>query len=313
VSTVAFTADALGTTVRVVATQPSALGALAGLTSSGLGQLDAAASRFRDDSEISRANVAAGNPVRVGPLLRDAVQACLDMACATAGIVDPTVGACVVAAGYDGRFADYDPMQVRVIDAGWLTAHDQRRATWRDVVLDPDDCGAWLTIPAGTALDLGAVAKAWMADRLALAAESVTVGGVVVDLGGDLRAAGPTPDGGWLIGLPAGADGQRIVSIREGGMATSAQDERRWMTTEGPAHHIIDPRSGRPAVSPWRAVTVHAATAMEANAASTAAIVLGHAAPDWLSRHGLAARLVPMDSSPVTTVGAWPRSALVEA
>lgn len=305
--TAAFTADALGTSVRVVVTRPTMLPAVARLTRSSLAALDAAASRFRADSELSRANALAGTRVRVGPVLRDATAECLRMARATGGLVDPTVGAWVVAAGYDRRYRDLDPTLPRP-----TRPLPPRAATWADVVLEPDDAGAWLTIPAGTRLDLGAVAKAWQADALAAAAAACAPGGVLVDLGGDLCVAGTPPAEGWVIGVPPGADRQRTVTIRSGGMATSAQDARRWSTTDGPAHHIVDPRTGRPAVSPWRAVTVHAATAAQANAASTAALVLADAAPDWLSAHGLPARLVPMDGSPATTVGAWPRPALTE-
>lgn len=307
-STVAFTADALGTTVRVVLTRPDTVLAVAALTRSALATLDAAASRFRDDSELSQANVAAGTPIRVGPVMRDATQASLRMAQATGGLVDPTVGAGVVAAGYDRRYADLDTVTARVVGPA-----PPRRASWADVVLLPDEAGAWLTVPAGTLLDLGAVAKAWLADSLALAATTLGSRGVLVDLGGDIRVAGEPPRDGWVIGVPPGADGQRMVVVRSGGLATSAQDVRRWATTNGPAHHIVDPRTGRPADSPWRAVTVHAASATEANAASTAALVLGDTAPAWLERQGLSARLVPMDGSPAVAVGAWPRPVLVGA
>lgn len=301
-TTVAFTADALGTTVRVVATRTEVLPAVARLTRSALAALDEAASRFRPDSELSRANAAAGTPVRVGPVLRDATRASLDMAEATAGLVDPTVGACVVAAGYDRTFAALDIALARVVGPV-----PQRRSTWRDVRLEPDADGAWLTVPRDGPLDLGAVAKAWLADSLAEVASSLGPAGLLVDLGGDLRVVGAAPTGGWVIGVPPGADGQRLITIESGGLATSAQDQRRWATTDGPAHHIVDPRTSRPADSPWRAVTVHAATAVEANAASTAALVLGDAAPGWLAGHGLSARLVPMDGSPATAVGSWPR------
>jgi FAD:protein FMN transferase len=304
-TTVAFTAEALGTTVRVVATRPAMLPAVAALTRSALAALDAAASRFRADSELSRANAAAGTPVRVGPMLRDATAACLDMAQATGGLVDPTVGAAVVAAGYDRRFAELDAALAQVV-----VPPPVRRSTWRDVRLQSDVDGAWLTVPVDAPLDLGAVGKAWLADTLAQVASTLGPGGLLVDLGGDLRIAGSAPVGGWVIGVPPGADGQRGVTIDSGGVATSGQDARRWATTDGPAHHIIDPRTGRPAVSRWRSVTVHAATAVEANAASTASLVLGSAAPGWLDRLGLAARLVPMDDSPAVAVGAWPRPAL---
>lgn len=301
-TTAAFCGEALGTTVRVLVTRVDALPAIAALTRSSLCALDSAASRFRPDSEISRANASAGAPVRVGPVLRDAAQACLRMAQATGGLVDPTVGAAVVAAGYDRRFADIEPTQPRLFGPADRTGCD-----WQDVVLAPDDRGAWLTVPAGTSLDVGAVAKSWLADTLAEVAVTLGAGGVLVDLGGDVAVAGRPPDGGWVIGVPPGADGQRTVTIHRGGIATSAQDVRRWATSSGTAHHIIDPRTRRPAQSPWRSVTVHAATAVEANAASTAALVLGAAAPRWLNEHELSTRLVPMDGSPARPVAGWPR------
>lgn len=305
-TTVAFCGEALGTTVRVVVTRPDALPAVAALTRSALCALDSAASRFRPDSELSRANASAGAPVRVGPVLRDAAQSCLRMAQATGGLVDPTVGEAVVAAGYDRRFADIDPTVPRRLENP-----DRARHGWQDIVLVPDDRGAWLTVPAGALLDLGAVAKSWLADTIADVAVSLGAGGVLVDLGGDVAVSGRPPRGGWAIGLPPGADGQRVVTIQTGGLTTSAQDVRRWVTSDGPAHHIIDPRTGRPADSPWRSVTVHAATAVEANAASTAALILGADAPSWLEGQGLSARLVPMDGSAARSVASWPRPARV--
>jgi thiamine biosynthesis lipoprotein len=272
VTAVAFAGEALGTTVRVVVTRPDSLPAVAAATRSALGLLDSAASRFRTDSELSRANASAGVPLRVGPVLRDAVQTCLRMAQAPGGLVDET------------------------------------KHGWRDVVLVPDDRGAWLTVPSGMRLDLGAVAKSWLADALADVANSLGAGGALVDLGGDLAVSGQPPQGGWVIGLPAAGAEQQMVTIHAGGMATSGQDVRRWATGNGPAHHIIDPRTGRPADSPWRSVTVHAPTAVEANAASTAALVLGVDAPDWLEERGLSGRLVPMDAAPARIVASWPRA-----
>jgi thiamine biosynthesis lipoprotein len=303
VTAVAFAGEALGTTVRVVVTRPDSLPAVAAATRSALGLLDSAASRFRTDSELSRANASAGVPLRVGPVLRDAVQTCLRMAQATGGLVDPTVGAAVVAAGYDRPFSDIDLRQPR-----GLCPADETKHGWRDVVLVPGDRGAWLTVPSGMRLDLGAVAKSWLADALADVANSLGAGGALVDLGGDLAVSGQPPQGGWVIGLPAAGAEQQMVTIHAGGMATSGQDVRRWATGNGPAHHIIDPRTGRPADSPWRSVTVHAPTAVEANAASTAALVLGVDAPDWLEERGLSGRLVPMDAAPARIVASWPRA-----
>jgi thiamine biosynthesis lipoprotein len=70
-------------------------------------------------------------------------------------------------------------------------------------------------------------------------------------------------------------------------------------------HHILDPRSGEPARTPWRTVSVAAATCADANVASTAAIVLGDDAPGWLAERNLPARLVRLDGT-VSVQGGWP-------
>jgi thiamine biosynthesis lipoprotein len=70
-------------------------------------------------------------------------------------------------------------------------------------------------------------------------------------------------------------------------------------------HHLIDPRTGLPARSPWRTVSVAAATCVDANAAATAALIRGENGPAWLERIGLAGRLVA-DDGRVVRVGGWP-------
>jgi len=178
--------------------------------------------------------------------------------------------------------------------AGWSSVRLDRLT--RRVALRP-----------GTELDLGATAKAHAADRIAAAAAAETGAGVLVSLGGDIALAGEGPPGGWSVRVTddhrsaAGAPGQTVL-LRSGGLATSSTTVRRWGAG---AHHLIDPRTGRPAGSPWRTVSVAAGTCSDANIASTAAIVLGAEAADWLGRRGLPARLVD-HAGAETTVAAWP-------
>lgn len=291
---------ALGTTTRVVATDPDQLSLVRALLNRAARDLDAAASRFRPDSELSRLNAAGGQPTRVGPLLRDGLQHALRMAAATGGLVDPTVGGALLAAGYDRTFRDLPAPSGRLTSP---TALIDWHIDWRDVLVDPDEGGAWVTLPPACRLDLGCTGKAWLADTVAARAYAATGSGVLVDLGGDIAVAGPPPQGGWLVALPSAS---APVSIGAGGLATSGRDVRQWMAADGPAHHLIDPRTGLPAVTGWQTVTVHAASTLEANAASTAAMVLGPDAPEWLAGLGLAARLVPRSGAPAL-VGPWPQ------
>jgi thiamine biosynthesis lipoprotein len=159
-------------------------------------------------------------------------------------------------------------------------------------------------------LDLGATAKAWAADRAAAAAAAAGDCGVLVSLGGDIATSGPAPADGWRIRVTddhrsdPSAPGQTI-SIRSGGLATSSTAVRRWSHGGHTMHHIIDPRTGGPAQTSWRTVSVAAADCAQANIATTAALLRAEDAPGWLAGLGLPARLVDREGG-VRTVGDWP-------
>jgi thiamine biosynthesis lipoprotein len=293
---------ALGSTASVVVSDPSSLRAARRAVESELEALDLACSRFRDDSELSRLNADGGRPFAASPLFFEAVEVALRAAHLTDGIVDPTVGEALVLAGYDRDFAELSPGPPRLVG--------RRVPGWRRVHIDLGRNE--VRVPPGVQLDLGATAKALGADRAASAVAGVAPGaGVLVNLGGDIATAGPTPAGGWMVRVaddhraPPDAPGQ-TVSVHSGGVATSSTTVRRWGET---AHHIIDPRSGLPAKSRWRTVSVAAATCVDANIASTAAIVLGDEAPDWLAEHRLPARLVDRDGN-ARMVAGWPLEAV---
>jgi thiamine biosynthesis lipoprotein len=136
---------------------------------------------------------------------------------------------------------------------------------------------------------------------------------VLVSLGGDVAVAGEPPIGGWSIQLAddhaAPPDGPGpVVAIHSGGLATSGTTVRRWRSGRIELHHIVDPRTGRPAVTPWRTVSVAAASCVDANIASTAAILLGPAAEGWLLGRQLPARLVDTAGATVRVAG-WPSEA----
>ncbi|HEX3392833.1 MAG TPA: FAD:protein FMN transferase [Solirubrobacteraceae bacterium] len=282
-----------------------------------LEQVDRACSRFRADSELSRLGVADGRAVPVSPTLIEATQLALRAARLTDGDVDPTLGEALERAGYDRDWAliEADPDQAAT-PASAPRLRVRRQPRWRRVRVDA--ALGTIQLPRGTKLDLGATAKAWAADRAAVAALRAADGcdGVLVSLGGDIATGGDCPPGGWHVYVTddhrdgPDAPGQRIA-IGGGGLATSSTAVRRWRRGGEQMHHIIDPRTNAPASTPWRTVSVAAEDCADANIAATAAIVRGQHAPQWLADQGLPARLVARDGS-VTTVGSWPAKRTLE-
>ena len=301
-----LTFPALGTFATVLVTGPDTLGPAHQVLAAELAAMDAACSRFRRDSELWRVNHARGRPVTVSPLFADALTVALDAAELTDGDVDPTCGQSLVRLGYDRDFAlarrPTDPLRQPPMPAGG----------WRRVELDRGHPA--VRVPAGILLDLGATAKALAADRAAAAVQAAVGGGVLVNLGGDIRVAGDPPDGGWPVGVADDADfdtstasvrPRQVVMVRDGGLATSSPLGRTWRRGDARLHHIVDPVTGRPARSCWRTASVAAASCVGANIASTAAILRGERAIRWLERLGLPARLVRHDGTVVTVAG-WP-------
>jgi thiamine biosynthesis lipoprotein len=279
-----------------------------------LDAIDAAASRFRADSELSRLNAMPGPGSRTlsaGPLFAQAVRLAIHAADVTDGAVDPTLGFELVALGYDRDWQELIavPSAAPVSDGGEIVVYRSRRSRWQEIEVTGDP--ARVALPAGVQLDLGATAKALAADRAAKAAYEAGARGALVALGGDIATHGTPPTGGWAIHVTddhrdgPDAPGQTIT-IQSGGVATSSIVTRRWRRGERTMHHVLDPRSGEPVRGPWRTVSVAAATCAEANIASTGALVLGRDAPAWLADQGLPARLVALDGS-VAVQGGWPR------
>jgi thiamine biosynthesis lipoprotein len=329
-----------GTTATLLVTDPAALSQARVIADAELAAVDQACSRFRPDSEISRLNGAHSRLTPVSPLFAELIAAALRAAELTDGAVDPTCGQALVAAGYDRDFSelrsshddrpspDGRPSQAgrpsqddRPSPAGRPGPDDSTGTAgtavsagpipgWRGVLLDRDRRLARLD--DGVRLDLGATAKAWAADRCADLIAARLRCGVLISLGGDIAAAGRVPDDGWHVKVTDDhadddASGQ-VVTIRSGGLATSSTTVRTWTAGGQRRHHIIDPSTGEPAMSCWRTVSVAAGTCVDANIASTAAIIASEAALSWLGEAGLPARLVRTDGSVLRTAG-WPAPA----
>jgi FAD:protein FMN transferase len=298
---------ALGTTCTVLVTSPAALDLACAAVEAELEVIDATYSRFRPDSELTRLNRSAGRPIVVTPLLAEAISIALRAARLTEGAVDPTVGRTVRALGYDRDYAHVAgrdmPLVVRI----------EAVPGWRAIEFQP--ATRCVALPRGVELDLGSVGKALAADRAAAAAHGASGCGVLVGLGGDIATAGLGPVSGWPVlvtddsAAPADGPGE-VVQLSGGAIATSSTMVRRWTQGGIQRHHLIDPATSLPVVSPWRTASVVADSCVDANTVATAAIVKGVEAPAWVVRMGLATRLVAIDGA-VTRLAGWPDDTVV--
>ena len=243
-------------------------------------ELEAAWSRFRDDSDVSRMN-AAHSPTQVGVDTIDLVRHALLASWETAGWFDPTLGLEVIAAGYDRDFARLEPLQegfVMTVEAHTRTLTRVRPWRGRCATIDVNVAEAMVTIPDGVAFDPGGIGKGRAADLVASRALECGASSVLVDIGGDLRLAGTPPVGGWRVDVEdPGNPGTSLVTLRAdaGGVATSSSMRRRWSSVEGPRHHLLDPATSTSSTSNVSAATVIATEAWWAEALATAAVVAG--------------------------------------
>jgi thiamine biosynthesis lipoprotein len=240
-----------------------------------------ALSRFLETSELSTLNRSTGSTFAISDTLAAALADALAAAAATRGLVDPTIAAALVDAGYDrdlGEIAS-DPRTMRAsVVPGW-----------RLLVMK----GRILERPPGLLLDLNGVVKGRAVDD----ALELISGRALVSAGGDIAARGV-----HTIGLPGGD----AVDLHSGGIATSGTTTRSWTRGGEHVHHLIDPREGRPAASSWEYVTVAAASCLAADVAAKAAFVLGDEGPAWLDAHELPGRFVDT-SGVILTNRCWSR------
>ena len=236
-------------------------------------------SRFIPWSELNRVNEASGRPILVSSLFADTLAVALQAARETDGLVDPTLGAALEAAGYTRDFSDLiaDPRPVGSASGP------------RPVSL----VGRIVRIPEGAILDLNGVVKSLAVDD----ALALLSGDASVSAGGDLAARGPL-----TVALPGGD----AVELRQGALATSGRTKRQWLRGGEIQHHLIDARTGLPSRSRWTEVTACGATCVAADVAAKAGFLLGDDGPAWLDARGIPARFVRDDGAVRTTL-AWDR------
>lgn len=232
-------------------------------------------SRFLPDSDINRINANPGVPVQVHDTTLTLVGRSIDAWAQTAGVFNPTVGASLIAAGYDRPFTELAPLT-----SG--TSHPASSPA--EVVVHP--VAQTVTVPPGVALDLGGIGKGAAADHTVRVLLAAGASAAMVNLGGDLRAEGEAPDAGWSVVLDCpGSAETRSIRIASGAVCTSSTVKRRWQTVDGERHHIIAPDSGESTASDICTATVVGAEAAQCEVLATTAVAVGHEPANQLLRH----------------------------
>lgn len=300
----------MGTTAHAIVQHdggnPGATGALLDLAERRLQALNRRWSRFDPDSEVSQLNRSGGRPLVVSPDTFTLIATAIDAWHRTGGRFDPTVGGCLVAAGYDRSFeaitqppSDRPPIPPAPTPTG----------------IDLHDYAGSVTVPAGVSLDLGGLAKGYAADLVAAELLEAGAAGCCVNIGGDLRVAGTPPRAeGWRVSLPcpgAASDGDagtgRSVGLVDGAVCTSTTRLRRWQGSSGPEHHLRDPATGLAIDSGLTTVTVLAAKAVQAEVLTKAALAAGpERAPAVVTEAGATGLLVTDTGAVVELPGLAP-------
>jgi len=228
--------------------------------------------RFSPDSELMRLNRSSGKWREVSQDMFDLLLAAQSYVAPTRGLFNPAVLPALAASGYD--------RSIELLEATPSTpdrhSPSETPPDFAEAELDPD--GRRVRLPQGMQIDLGGIAKGWLAakaaERLAEYAD-----GCAVSAGGDISVLGlPKDADGWSVGLEDPRQPDRdltTLTLRSGSCATSSVTKRKWLQSGETMHHIIDPRTGEPAQSPWLSVTVLSPSATEAEAFAKACLIGG--------------------------------------
>lgn len=234
--------------------------------------IEAALTRFDPHSELMSLNARNGEWVTVSDLLFANIRAAKHAALLTDGLYNPLILSALAASGYDRSFEQINAPAV----ASTKPAPDWHRI---ELNLQTNE----VRIPAGSALDLGGIAKGWTAATIA--DELTEMGPCLVNIGGDMTGrAAPQGLPGWPVEIedPLTGDAFTTVYLHDQAISTSGIDYRHWQTAYGTQHHhIIDPRTGQPAVTDVLSATVIHPSATTAEAYAKAVILCG-------AEHGLA-------------------------
>lgn len=225
-------------------------------------------SRTIPTSDVSRLNEAQGAWVTVDPRTFALIEAALRYCEASEGAFDITIGSA-------SRLWD---LKRSIAPTAEELAEAMEHVDWRLVALDAQRSQVRLEDPRAM-IDLGGIAKGWVADSLESLLKSAGAHGWVIDLGGNILVGGEKPDGApWKVALPripGSTDAVRQITLRRGSVVTSGTYERACTIDGVRCHHILSPQTGRPVSVEYQAATVVCERSIDAEGFSTTLLALG--------------------------------------
>jgi FAD:protein FMN transferase len=229
--------------------------------------VEATMSRFREDSDVGRANrFAAIRDVTVTPATATVIAEACRWAEHTSGRFDPCLG----------RVSEIWSVNERTTPAPEVAYRRFRGAhLHRAMRLFRTDDGGTVSFESNdVGLDLGGIAKGYGVDRAVNVLRSWGIDNALVSVGGDLYAMGHRPGGDpWRVGVRSPDDPDVVavtIEASDQAIATSGDYERFFVHDGRRYHHILDPGTAEPVVGVRRSLTIGAASCMSADAAATA-------------------------------------------
>ncbi len=237
--------------------------------------------RFSETSELAELNRNAGSWHPVSPEMFRVLEAARRLAVETSGLFNPAILPALQQAGYDRSMDEIKNRPARMAAVQVLELQD-----FRIVALD-QETGA-VNLPEGMQIDLGGIAKGWIAEQAALQLSKYAQANAV-SAGGDIVMVNlPQGEPDWEVGLEDPLHPERdlaILHVGPGAVATSAITKRKWYHNGHIQHHLIDPRTGQPAITEWLSVTVFASQAVEAEVYAKALLIGGPVVANDLFAH----------------------------
>jgi len=255
-------------------------------------------SRFLPGSELNRLNQQQNTWVSVSNVLWDVLQCARDAYTLSNGLVNAAMLKAIEKIGYTQDFSKLP----EIVQNKNLFIENQAKFGFENIQFDPSRQSVYL--PGGCSLDLGGVAKGWAAQQAMLRLSRIAP--ALVNAGGDIAISSEQQSGDpWLIGVTDPLNPEihlQVLQVKSGGVATSGKDYHKWQINGKWVHHILDPRTGQPALTDVLTATILAPSVLEAETAAKTAFILGsQAGRQWLKPHPEFTGLLILDDKSIIT------------